>query len=251
MSARTRELPLILIPGVLCDATVWEHQRSSLSDLAAVRVAEHGLHDDSLAAMAQAVLDLAPPQFTVAGHSMGGRIALEIFRQAPMRVAGLALLDTGYKPMASGEKGADERARRAAWLEMARQQGMRAMAQDWVRGMVHPARLTGDRLLVERIVDMLATKPLEMFEAQFRALMHRPDATDLLSAIRCPTLVLCGREDGWSPPAQHEQIAALVPGSILVYVRDCGHMSTMEQPEAVSAALRDWLQTVMTRDTGT
>jgi pimeloyl-ACP methyl ester carboxylesterase len=117
---------------------------------------------------------------------------------------------------------------------------MEAMGRDWVRGMVHPARLE-DEALIGGIVAMIASKSVDLYEAQVQALLTRPDASALLPQIRCPTLVLCGREDSWSPPQRHQEMAALIRGSSLSIVPDCGHMCTLEQPEAVSAALRGWL----------
>jgi len=238
-------LTLILIPGLLCDERVWIHQRAALADHVDVRVAENGLLD-SLQALARAILDKAPPRFAVAGHSMGGRVALEVFRAAPGRVAGLALMDTGQSPLPEGEAGQREAEGRFALLAKARSQGMRAMAQDWVQGMVHPSRLT-DAPLIDGILDMFESKSPDLYAAQIRALLNRPDCTPLLAAIRCPTLVLCGREDSWSPPERHEEIAAAIPGSTLVSIPDCGHMSTLERPDAVNEAMRTWLRAAGTR----
>lgn len=147
---------LILIPGLMCDATVWEPQRDALADIASVRIALPGARS-SLVEMADAVLADAPPTFALAGHSMGGRVALEVMRRAAHRVTGLALLDTGYQPLPRGQARERERAGRFALLEMAREQGMRAMGRRWLEGMIHPERRT-DHELVERILDMIASK---------------------------------------------------------------------------------------------
>ena len=114
------------------------------------------------------------------------------------------------------------------------------MAFEWIQGMVAPRRLT-DSALVESIASMFERKTPDVFEAQMNALLNRPDATELLGRIRCPTLVLTGREDGWSTPAAHEQIASRIRVSKLVVVPESGHMSTLEQPAAVSGAMREWL----------
>jgi pimeloyl-ACP methyl ester carboxylesterase len=223
----------------MCDASVWAHQRRSLADLADIHIADNGPRD-SLAAMAEAILEAAPARFALAGHSMGGRVALEVVRRAPERVLALALLDTGHQALGTGEAGERERVARMALLTLARQHGMRAMGKSWVRGMVHPARLD-DEALVGPILDMIAAKSTELYAAQIHALLTRPDASLLLPAIRCPALVLVGREDSWSPVARHEEMAALIPGATLTIVPDCGHMCTLEQPEAVSIAMRAWL----------
>lgn len=230
---------LILIPGLMCDATVWEPQRDALEAIAGIRVALPGAHN-SLIAMAEAILADAPPSFALAGHSMGGRVALEVMRRASHRVTGLALLDTGYRPLPRGQAGEREREDRSALLEMARAQGMRAMGRRWLEGMIHPDR-RADHALVEPILDMIEGKSAALFEAQIQALLARPDATDTLIDINCPTLVLCGREDAWSPVSRHQEISALIDSSRLVIVPQCGHMSMLERPEAVTGALRDWL----------
>lgn len=239
----THRHPLVLIPGLLCDATVWPSQRAALEDIADIRVADHGLQD-SLQGMARAILASAPPRFAIAGHSMGGRVAFEVYRAAPERISGVALMDTGNHPLAPGEAGQREVTGRLALLEIARRDGMRAMATEWVQGMVHPKRLS-DTALIESILTMFESKTPEIYEAQTRALIHRPDATPVIPTIRCPTLVLCGREDSWSPVQRHLEIASAIPGSTFVDIPDCGHMCTMERPDAVSAAMRTWFLSVL------
>jgi pimeloyl-ACP methyl ester carboxylesterase len=172
---------------------------------------------------------------------MGGRVALEALRLAPRRVARLALLDTGFRARAPGAAGEEEARKRHALLDVARNRGVRAMAQQWVQGMVHPARL-GDAVLIEAIVAMFERRTAEVFECQIRALLGRPDATPVLAGLALPVLVLCGRQDSWAPLAQHQEMAALIPARPPVRViEDAGHMSTMEQPRAVARALLDWL----------
>jgi pimeloyl-ACP methyl ester carboxylesterase len=231
---------LLLLPGLLCDRDVWAGQIAALSG--SVRCIVPQYHDlDSIAAMAHRVLDEAPPRFALAGHSMGGRVALEVVRTAPERVSRLALLDTGYEARKAGELGEQEARGRRHLVELARDRGMRAMGAEWVRGMVHPSRVA-DGALIERILAMIERHTPEGHSAQIRALLERPDASDLLPQIRCPTLIACGREDAWSPPARHQAMAALIPNSQLVVIEHCGHMSTMEQPAAVTAAMRHWLK---------
>jgi pimeloyl-ACP methyl ester carboxylesterase len=230
---------LILIPGLMCDSAVWEHQARSLRALTTIDIADHG-SIDSLGNMADAVLDRAPARFAVAGHSMGGRVVFEILRRAPQRVAAAALMDTAYAPLKPGKEGTQEIAGRYALLEMARQEGMRVMGAEWVKKMVHPDRLS-DTPLIDSILDMIERKTPDIFAAQIKALLERPDATPVLGTIQCPTLILCGRQDAWSVLPRHEEMAAQIPQNRLVVVEDCGHMSTMERPEAVTAALREWM----------
>ena len=237
------ELNLVFVPGLLCDQAVWKPQMKALHGGARIQVADHG-ELDSLSAMAEAILAKAPPKFAVAGHSMGGRVALEVVRRAASRVTGLALLDTGYTPIPAGAAGEQEAAGRHELLEVARQSGMRAVGERWLRiPMIHEARLR-DRKLVEPILQMFERRTPAQFAAQINALLRRPDAAPLLPMISCPALVLCGQEDAWSPLSTHRVMAQLIPHSTLVSVPQCGHMSTMERPVEVSAALAEWLKRV-------
>jgi len=232
---------LYLLPGLMCDASAWQPVLPGLSDLADCRVVDHG-EADSLSRMAEQVLDQAPARFALAGHSMGGRVALQVMRLAPERVSHLGLFDTGHLPLPAGAAGEQEVAKRMALLQTARIQGVRAMAHDWVQGMVAPRRLN-DAVLIESIVAMFERKSADTFERQLRALIHRPDARAVLAQLRLPTLVLCGEQDGWSPPALHQAMADAMPTRPeMVCIPDCGHMAMQEQPDAVVQAMRRWLQ---------
>lgn len=235
--------PLILVPGLVNDAGAWRHQVAALAATVEVRVAEHGPRD-SIVDFARDLLASAPPRFALAGHSMGGRIALEAYRMAPDRIAGLGLFDTNFRPLPDGAAAQPEIAKRRAFVETARRAGMRAMVTDWVRDMVHPDRLAHDPALIDEIVTMMSRSTAEAFERQVRALLARPDAADVLARVHCPTLVLCGRQDLWSPPAAHEEIARRVAGAVLTIVEDCGHMAMVERPDAVTAAMRLWLERI-------
>lgn len=230
---------LVLLPGLMCDEAAWADQVTSLADLAQCHVPRYGTLN-SIEAMAQHVLSTAPSRcFSLAGHSMGGRIALEIIRQAPERVTRLALLDTGFSPLAAGAAGVAEHAARAALLAKARMEGMRSMGEQWVAPMVHPDRLGTP--LIDNILEMIERSSPEQFSAQIEALLNRPDASKVLPAIRCPTILLCGRDDAWSPLVRHQQMQSLIPDSRLEVVEQCGHMAPMEQPGSVNLALRSWL----------
>ena len=231
---------LVLLPGLLCDEEVWRGQIGALSDLAACTCLDWESLD-SIVAMAELVLRTAPEQFALAGHSMGGRVALQVYRTAPHRVTRIALLNTAVGPRPPGAAGEEEERKRRALLNVARTEGMRAMAMQWLPPMMHPDRMA-DTALVETIVAMVDRKTPDIFEAQIRALLGRPDAAPVLGQIRCPALLLSGREDGWSPPARHADMAAAIPGSKLAIIPHSGHMSTMEQPAAVAGAMRDWLE---------
>lgn len=230
---------IVLLPGLLCDAAVWQAQRAALPGADCI-VPDYGWRDSIEAMARQALEEVKAPRFALAGHSMGGRVALEMVRLAPERIERLALLDTGFAPHAAGEAGDAERRERHALLALARQRGMRDMGRQWARGMVHPAHL--ETPVFEAILAMIERKTPAIFEAQIRALLGRPNARPVLQSLRCPTTFICGRQDTWSPLARHEEMHALVPGSELVVIEDCGHMTPMEQPQAVSAALARWLR---------
>jgi pimeloyl-ACP methyl ester carboxylesterase len=230
--------PLLFLPGLACDADVWRDQVRAFSKITTVCVADYGL-SDSIEKMAAVALDGAPERFAIGGHSMGGRVAFEIARRAPERLAGIALLNTAYRAFAGGEAGERETAARFALLELARTKGMRAMAEYWIPNIIHPDRVA-DKALVSAIIAMMGRKSPEIFAAQIKALLGRPDATPVLPAIRCPTMVLCGREDAWSPLAAHREMVAMIPGSKLAVIENCGHMAPMERPEDVTVALSAW-----------
>src|SRR5207253_4964483 len=143
-------------------------------------------------------------------HSMGGRVAFQVFRMAPDRIAGIALMDTAATPRPEGIAGEQEAQQRYRLLAKARTEGMRAMGVEWVQRMVHPERLY-DAPLMNAVLDMIARKTPDVFAAQIKALLERPDARPVLREIQCPALVLCGRQDAWSVLAHHEQIAAMIP----------------------------------------
>lgn len=226
---------LFLLPGLLCDEQVWAHQAQYLSALVDIRIPDFSQFD-SLEAMADAVLQNAPDSFMVAGHSMGGRVALQLLHKAPERISKLALLDTGTHAVKPGET-----EKRQLLIDLAEQEGMGALARTWAPPMVHPAR-HADATLMDAIYAMVERYDVQGFRNQIKALLGRPDALPFLASAPAGTLVLCGREDIWSPPAQHEVISRALPDQPPVTIIDnSGHMAPMEQPEAVSAALRKWL----------
>ncbi len=233
---------LVLVPGLMCDRTVWEpvlpHLQAARPGLQCI-VADHGT-SDTLGAMADRILASESGRFALAGHSMGARVALEVVRRAPARVERVALLDTGHLPLPAGEAGEAEAAKRHALLAIARAEGTRAMGAQWVQGMVHPERLK-DAPLLDAILDMFARKDAEIFAAQIRALLARPDASPVLQSLRVPTLVACGRQDSWSPVPQHEAMHRLAPGSVLEVIEEAGHMAPMERPIETAVVLTRWL----------
>ncbi len=227
-------IPLILLPGMPLDAALWEHQTRHLAD-----VAEPAVGDltgrDSMAALAAAVLARAPGRFALAGLSMGGYVAFEILRQAPERVAKLALLDTSARPDTP-----EQTATRQDAVRLVGQGRFRQVVAAGMPRLVHPDRST-DAALVESVQAQAQRVGPDGYVRQQTAIMNRPDSRPGLGSIACPTLVLCGRQDAITPPALHEEIAGGIPGARLVLIEDCGHLSAMEQPQAVTALLREWL----------
>ncbi len=226
---------LWLLPGLLCDASVWREQAAVLGTDIDIRIADfYGF--TSITAMAHSVLDQAEGTFALAGHSMGGRVAMEVVRLAPERVTRLMLLDTGLAPQAAGEA-----EKRAALVDLAQREGMAALAAVWLPPMVHPDR-RGDKSLMDPLTDMVCRATPDIFAGQVRALLDRPDAAPGLADIRCPTLIVCGRQDAWSPLPQHRDIAARIAGARLAIIEESGHMTTVEQPAQVTACLDRWLR---------
>ena len=230
---------LVLIPGLLSDSAVWADMIGALPSSTVAWVADHGLHN-SVSIMAQSALQHAPcDRFWLAGHSMGGRVALEMYRQAPERIRGVALLSTGWQPVPNGDAGDAERRQRHALLDNARRAGMRHAGECSARPMVHPQQL--DTPMYETLLQMVQRKTPDEFAAQVHALLSRPDATGVLGSIGCPALVLVGRQDGWSPVAQHEALAQMIPTGRLRIIEGAGHMLPMEQPVATAAAIAQWM----------
>lgn len=219
----------------MCNETFWQ----PLTDTLPSQVVDYG-DANSITAMAQAALAVAPAHFVLAGHSMGGRVALEVQRLAPGRAQKIILMDTGYLAKASGAAGETEAAGRMTLVALARQQGVRAMCTEWVKGMVHPERLN-DAPLIEAILRMFERKTAERFARQQEALLTRPDASPVLAALRVPTLLLCGRQDHWASVAQHTAMQTLTPHAQLSVIEDAGHMVLMERPDTTVQAIRQFL----------
>jgi pimeloyl-ACP methyl ester carboxylesterase len=225
---------LLLLSGLLCDETVWVDAAQDLESVVDVRIASfQGF--DSIQAMAEHVLRMAPQQFLVAGHSMGGRVALEILRLAKERVLGLALLNTGVHPLRAGEIES-----RGRLVKLARERGMSAVAADWLPPMMgaSPARVAQ---VMPKLQAMVERQTAESFGAQTKALLERPDAVRVLRTVNVPTLLASGTADTWSPLTQHEEIHRQIPEATLVAIEDAGHMAPAEQPQAVAAAVRTWM----------
>ena len=226
--------PLVLLPGMMCDARLFAPQIAAFSAERAVMAAPIHAHDD-VDALARAVLAAAPGRFALAGLSMGGIVAMAVIAQAPERVARLALLDTN--PFAEAAAVA---ARRGPQMAAVAAGGLRAVMRDEMK----PNYLADgpDRgAILDLCMAMAEALGPEAFARQSRALMARPDRIDALRAFPRPVLALCGREDALCPVSRHEAIAAAAPDAALVVVEGAGHLPTLERPEATTAALREWL----------
>ncbi len=225
---------LVLLPGLLCDARLFDHQTDHLAEIAQCHVADLSL-DDSIPAMAERVLEAAPDRFALAGLSMGGYLAFEILRREPERVERLALLDTSARPDT-----AEQARRRRGLLTLAASGRFRGVTPRLLPQLIHPDR-QAETTLTDPIMHMAERIGPEAFRRQQTAILNRPDSRPELGAVVCPTLVVCGRQDALTPLERSEEIAALVPGARLAVIEDCGHLSTMERPQAATALLRDWL----------
>jgi len=228
--------PLVLIPGLLCDALLWANQIEALGANADCWVADHS-RSDSMAEIAQDVLHDCPfERFSLAGLSMGGYVALEVQRQAPQRVQRLALLDTNARPDSP-----EQTERRNAFIELA-ERGRFVGVTDALLPLLLHRSLQNHPGLVAIIKTMARNTGRENFVRQEQAIISRRDSRPLLGAINCPTLVLCGAQDQLTPLALHEEMAAAISGARLHVVNDCGHLSTLERPEEVTTVLEQWLE---------
>ena len=228
-------LPVVLIPGLLDSARLYAPQIPSLWQRGAVMVADH-TRDDSMAAIAARILANAPQAFALVGLSMGGYIAFEIVRQAPQRVAKLALLDTSARADTP-----EQSAARRAQIALAAQGGFAAVLEAALPRLVQRSRRE-DTALRHVLEQMAHEVGVAAFIRQQAANIARSDSRATLGSIRCPTLVLVGEDDELTPPERAAERADALAGARLVTVKQCGHMSTLEQPEELTRALLEWLR---------
>lgn len=226
---------LILLPGTLCDASLFAHQVANLADVANCIVGDIS-QSDTLAATVSNVLRTAPPRFALAGLSYGGIVALGIMLRAPQRVTRLALLNTN--PGAASPETITRQQRLAGMAVLGE---FHAITTDFLKDMMlHPDHQRNLDLR-RKVLAMAEHVGVQGFINQVRAQLARPDSMPDLHRITCPTLLLTGREDLVCPVVLHEAMAQRIPNTRLVIVEHCGHLSALEQPEQVTAALRDWL----------
>ena len=227
-------LPLVLVPGLLCSAEVWGPQISALWVDRPIHVAST-LAADTIEEVAAAILDAAPARFALAGISMGGYLCLEVMRQAPERVERLALLDTSARPDTP-----EQTAGRWALLEQLTEGDFVALATNTLSSIMHPEH-RGDPDIESVNATMARRVGPEGLERHTRIAISRPDSRPSLAAITIPTLVVVGAEDPLTPPELSVELADGIADARLEVISTCGHSSTLEQPAAVTAHLRDWL----------
>ena len=228
-------MPILLIPGLLSSPRIYAPVLPELWRCGPVTVANH-IRDDNMGAIARRILAEAPPRFALAGHSMGGYIAFEIMRQAPDRVARLALINTQARPDTS-----EASERRRGMMARAKAGAYHEVIDELFPGFVHPSR-HDDASLRQLVHDMGDDIGLDAFLRQQTAVISRPDSRPALAWIRCPTLVLSGDQDNTISNSLSIEMAGNIPDAKLVILPNCGHMPQPEQPQATAAALVEWLQ---------
>lgn len=231
---------LVLIPGMLNDASLWGAVTPSLGDIAEVVIPTFSTQD-SIGAMADAVLARLPSgPVALAGFSMGGWIAQEIVRRARDRVSRLALISSGAGPANANERDMLARAAVAAAT------GFDSILERMLSVVMHPSR-RNDKSLHDAVMTMWRAVGPVTYARQCRAIMERPDSRAILRALRIPMLIACGREDQVMSPAQTRQLARLMPSAQLALVDQCGHLLPLERPDELATLLRNWLDATETR----
>ena len=225
---------LVLLPGLGGDEAMWREELEALAPWSP-HVSDVHMRHPTLPEMAAALLARHPGPLLLCGASMGGMVALEAARQAPHRIRALALLGTTARPESAEARRAREQA-----IALFDQGRVAEVIEPNAALAFHPSH-AHDTARVRRYADMVLRAGAAQLARQNRAVLARPDARPHLPTLRCPTLVMCGQDDPITPPECAREIAALVPGAELVLLPHCGHLLTMEQPQAVSAHLRRWL----------
>jgi pimeloyl-ACP methyl ester carboxylesterase len=228
-------MPILLVPGLVSSPRIYAPVVPALWRFGPVTVANH-IRDDNMGAIARRILAEAPPRFALAGHSMGGYIAFEIIRQAPERVAKLALINTQARPDTP-----EATARRRVQIARAQAGEYRAILDELFPGFVHPSR-HGEAALRQLVQDMGDDIGVEAYLRQQTAIMNRVDSRPILAWIKCPTLVLSGDEDNTIPNSLSVEMADGIHGAKLTIIPHCGHLPQPEQPQATADALAGWLQ---------
>lgn len=226
--------PLVLLPGMMCDARLFEAQFARFSTERPVLFVP-AIGADTMAELARQVLEIAPPRFALAGLSMGGIVAMEVIRQAPERVARVALLDTN--PLADRPEQAPIR---AAQVEKVKRGGLAEVMREEMKPN-YLAESPNKPAILDLCMKMAEALGADVFTSQSNAIQHRQDQTETLRNLSVPALVLCGEADQLCPVSRHELMHALIPTSQLEVIPGAGHLPTLEQPDRTNEALTTWL----------
>jgi pimeloyl-ACP methyl ester carboxylesterase len=226
------QIPLVLLPGTLCTGLLWLHQIKALGDIAEPVVVDVAQHDD-MGAVAQHIFEVMPAPFAVAGLSYGGIIAFELWRQNPAAISHMLLLNTTPLPVTQQKRDYQQHL-----VQMAHSGNFREVTTDHLKdAMLHPEHQKNMTMRAQ-VLAMAEEVGVQGFVNQITAQIKRPDSRPTLPTITCPTLVLTGDSDRLCPPHLHQAMAEQIPDATLQIVPNCGHLSAMEQPEAVTAAMR-------------
>lgn len=227
---------LVLLPGLLCDAALWHHQIKVLGNDFDVVVPELTGHD-SMAQLAHHTLSkVTATEFSLAGLSMGGYVAMEIMRQAPSRVKRLSLIDTSARADTD-----DTRRRRRGLIELAQKGDFKGVTPRLLPLLIAQQRLE-DKALTQTIMDMAMRVGMEAFLRQQTAILGRIDSRPHLKDVQVPTVIICGENDALTPPEHAHEMGELVKGSDVHIIPSAGHLAPLERPDAVNAILKEWMR---------
>ena len=225
--------PLAILPGLMCDSRMFPGVREQFPGSI---FADHFYQDAaSIEAMADCALRKFPARFALLGHSMGARVALEMWNKAPERIERIALADTGSHLPRPGE-----REKRHALRDIGRKFGIERLVETWLPPMVAPANLSNQHLMTS-LAAMACSAGQTTFERQIEALLLRPPVEPILPTVDCPAFVIVGQDDQWSPVEQHRAIARAIPGAELRVIPDAGHMAPAENPDEFLQVIAEWL----------
>lgn len=237
--AKSKQPLLLMLPGMVCGAASWQQQHQALSAHVDVVIADYQ-RCSHVTLMARRQLEDHHGPLLLAGHSMGGRVALEMIRLAPERVIGLCLIATESRARPDDERGLAEDDSRQRLYRLAAEKGMAAMAEAWIPALIGP-REVNNASLRATLINMISDHDPETLARHINAGKTRPNSYDLLSKIKCPTLIIAGEYDAIRPPPVLQEMHHAIGNSSFLMIEGCGHMPMMEAPEVVNQAMLEWL----------